>query len=167
MARAEESLKGRKKHALSSRKLLFILSPFHKLTLSKTMRSTIFNTFDKGRLKHSCSLLIFQFKNERKLGQVNLHRYNRQGKKLVNSWPARRSQKNSGKHFGSSCLFVAQVANATTLLLGPGFSWCSVVRVHGSPLKYAITGDLVTNCFLQQTSLRNQIFGVVVKKCGC
>ena len=30
----------------------------------------------------SCSLLIFQFKNERKLGQINLHRYNKQGKKI-------------------------------------------------------------------------------------
>ena len=50
--------KGEKKHALSSRKRLFLLSRFHKLRLSKTMRSTIFNTFDKGRLKHSLLFLV-------------------------------------------------------------------------------------------------------------
>lgn len=72
-----------RKRALSSRKRLFHLSRFHKLTLSKTMRSITFNTFDNGRLKHSLFFLVnFQFKNERKLGRVNLHRYNRQGKKI-------------------------------------------------------------------------------------
>ena len=57
VARTEESLR-EKKRTLSSGKRLFLLSPFHKLTLSKTMRSTIFNTFDKGRLKHSLLFLV-------------------------------------------------------------------------------------------------------------